>query len=183
MHRFPQVLRTWEGGSFKMWWGGLDSIHGWSFWVGGGGGGVKTLLKNTYEGVHLLVKLSAISLQACKFTKNKLLHAYFSRILARFWVICWDFPRNHFMEGGSRFNGGNSFLSWGGGRPIGRHQFCRGRGGFENDRRIGGLPPPMGNPASWFLLASAFCHRKSTIFAISRNTNIDCVLIRNLYFL
>ena len=51
---------------------------------GGGEGGVKTLLKNTYEGVHLLVKLSAISLQACKFTKNKLLHAYFSRILARF---------------------------------------------------------------------------------------------------
>ena len=47
---------------------------------GGGGGGVlKNLSKNTREGVHLLVKLSAISLQACKFTKNELLHTYFSR--------------------------------------------------------------------------------------------------------
>ena len=125
--------------------GGLDSIHGWSFWVGGGGG-VKTLLKNTYEGVHLLVKLSAISLQACKFTKNKLLHAYFLRILARFWVIYWDFPRNHFMEGGSRFNGGNSFLSWGG-RPIGGHQFCRGGG--EVSKTVVGLG---GSPPLWEIL-------------------------------
>ena len=39
-------------------------------------------LKNTCEGVHLLVKLPAVSLQACNFTKNELLHAYFSRILA-----------------------------------------------------------------------------------------------------
>ena len=46
-------------------------------------GGLKMLLKNTWEGVHLIVKLSAKSLQACKFTKNEL-HTYFSRILARF---------------------------------------------------------------------------------------------------
>ena len=42
------------------------------------------LSKNTYEGVHLLVKLPAISLQACKFTKIELLDTYFSKILARF---------------------------------------------------------------------------------------------------
>ena len=51
-------------------------------WVGGGRG--KMLLKNICEGIHMLVKLPAISLQACKFTKNELLHTYFSRILARF---------------------------------------------------------------------------------------------------
>ena len=42
------------------------------------------LSKNTCEGVHLIVKLPAISLQACKFTKNELIHTYFSRILAIF---------------------------------------------------------------------------------------------------
>ena len=42
------------------------------------------LLENTSEGVHLIVKLPAISLQAYKFTKNELLHTYFLRILARF---------------------------------------------------------------------------------------------------
>ena len=30
------------------------------------------LSKNAFEGVHLIVKLPAISLQACKFTKNEL---------------------------------------------------------------------------------------------------------------
>ena len=39
------------------------------------------LLKNTCERVYLLVKLLAISLQACKFTKNEILQIYFSRIL------------------------------------------------------------------------------------------------------
>ena len=37
-------------------------------------GGLKMLSKNTCEGVHLLVKLKATSLQVCKFTKNELLH-------------------------------------------------------------------------------------------------------------
>ena len=46
-------------------------------------GGLKMLLKNTCEGVYLILKLPAKSLQACKFTKNEL-HTYFSRILARF---------------------------------------------------------------------------------------------------
>ena len=40
------------------------------------GGGVKMLSKNTCEGIHLIVKLLAISLQACKFTKNEL-HTFF----------------------------------------------------------------------------------------------------------
>ena len=72
---FPQVLRTC-GDCAKIWWSWLESIHG------GACGRLKTLLKNTSQGVHLLVKLSAISLQVCKFTKNELLHIYFSRILA-----------------------------------------------------------------------------------------------------
>ena len=37
-----------------------------------------TPLKNTREGFHLLVKLPAISLQTCKFTKHELLHTYFN---------------------------------------------------------------------------------------------------------
>ena len=45
---------------------GLKSIHGGSR----GGGGLKMLLKNTCEGVHLIVKLPAISLQACTFTEH-----------------------------------------------------------------------------------------------------------------
>ena len=42
------------------------------------------LSKNPCEGVYLIAKLPATRLQACKFTKNELLHIYFSRILARF---------------------------------------------------------------------------------------------------
>ena len=47
-------------------------------------GGLKMVLKNTREGVHLSVKLPVISLQACKFTKNELLYTKFSMILGRF---------------------------------------------------------------------------------------------------
>ena len=47
-------------------------------------GELKMLSRNTCEGVRLIVKLPAISLKACKFTKNELLHTYFSRILTRF---------------------------------------------------------------------------------------------------
>ena len=77
--------RCWEHGGelFKIWWEGeLKSIHegsmrGWKcsrkcFW-------------NMMEFIwHLIVKLLAISLEACKFTKNELLHTSFWRILARF---------------------------------------------------------------------------------------------------
>ena len=73
---FSQVLQTW-GGSSKF-DGGLKPKHGGSM------GEFKILLKNTCKGVHLIVKLPAISLEASKFTKNELLHTYFSRILDRF---------------------------------------------------------------------------------------------------
>ena len=50
--------------------------------------------------VDLIIKLPAIGLQTCKFTKNELLDTYFSRIFARFWVIIYcAFSRNHSMEG------------------------------------------------------------------------------------
>ena len=65
-------------GSSKFDGGGL-SQH-----MGEACGGLKMLSKNTCEGVNLIVKLPAISLQACKFTENELLHTHFSRILARF---------------------------------------------------------------------------------------------------
>ena len=38
---------------------------------------LKMLSQNTCEGVHLIVKLPAKSLQACKFSKNDFLHTYF----------------------------------------------------------------------------------------------------------
>ena len=45
--------------------------------IGGTWGELKMLSKNTCEGVHLIVKLPAISLQASKFPKTELLHSYF----------------------------------------------------------------------------------------------------------
>ena len=63
----------------------FDGEEGLSQNMGGaGGGGLKTVLKGTCEGVHLLVKLPTISLETCKFTENELLHTGFSSILARF---------------------------------------------------------------------------------------------------
>ena len=78
---FPQMLRTW-GGALQNFMGGGGGEHESKH--GGCMGRLKTLLKNTCEGVHLFVKLLAVRLQACKFTKNELLHTYFSGILARF---------------------------------------------------------------------------------------------------
>ena len=57
---------------------GFESIHGVKE------GGLKVMLKNAFEEVHLLVNILGIRLQAHKFTKNDLLHTYFSRIVARF---------------------------------------------------------------------------------------------------
>ena len=73
------------------------------------------LSKNTCEGVHLIVKLPAISLQACKFTKNELIHTCFSKILGRLLVIIYcAFSRNHFMEGCFTFQSeGGCFLDGG----------------------------------------------------------------------
>ena len=69
MQGFPQVLGTWGGGGGwtlqnLMREGEFKSIHGRGAW-----GQLKMLSKNTCEGVHLIVKLPAISLQVCKFTK------------------------------------------------------------------------------------------------------------------
>ena len=57
--------------------GGFDG-EGLSQYMGRAwGGGLKMLSKNTCEGVHLIVKLQAISLQTCKFSKNELFHTHF----------------------------------------------------------------------------------------------------------
>ena len=97
---------------------------GWSSSKFGGGdlsqsmgrawGKLKMLSKNTREGVHLIVKLAAISLQASKFTKYELLHTYFSRILARFYVIIYcAFLGIISWKGVSCFNGAVLFFRWG----------------------------------------------------------------------
>ena len=52
-------------------------MGGLSQYMGEEHGGLRMLSKNTCEGVHLVVKLPAISLKACKFTKNELRHTYF----------------------------------------------------------------------------------------------------------
>ena len=78
MTGFPTGVENMGGGGSLKFDGELESVHG------GEHGGLKMVLKNTCEGVHLLVKLPARSLQACKFTKNDLLPTYFSRILDRF---------------------------------------------------------------------------------------------------
>ena len=100
--------RCWghRGWLLKIWWGAqLKSIHGGSM------GGLKMLSKNTCEGVHLIVKLPAISLQACKFTKNELLHTYFWRILARFYWLC--FFQESFHGRVLHVSMGGLFFRWG----------------------------------------------------------------------
>ena len=88
MHKdqgFPQVLQTWGAPQNLM---GCLSQN-----MGGAWGKLKMLLKNTCEGVHLIVKLPAINLQASKFTKNELPHTYFSRIFR--WVLPMPPPPNN----------------------------------------------------------------------------------------
>ena len=75
---FPQVFRTLTPQNLIGWGGELESKHGLAL------GEHKMMSKNTCEGVHFIKKLPAISLQASKFTKNELLHTFFSRILGRF---------------------------------------------------------------------------------------------------
>ena len=55
-----------RGGSSKF-DGGGEGGGGLSQYMGAGGR-IKMLSKNACEGVHLIVKLLAISLQACRFT-------------------------------------------------------------------------------------------------------------------
>ena len=68
-----------EGDTSKFDGGGLKPVH-----AGSVGGRLKMPSKNICEGVHLIVELPSIILQSCKFTKNKLLHTHFSRVLPRF---------------------------------------------------------------------------------------------------
>ena len=108
------------GGSSKFDGVGLKSKH----W-----GELKMLSKNTGEGVHLIKKLPAVSLQASKFTKNELLDTSFSRILARFLfivlflgIISWKSVSCFSREG---------FFQMGGGAPWGGISF--GGGGFRKN--------------------------------------------------
>ena len=122
--------------------GWLKSIH----W-GSMGGGLKIMLKNTCGGVHLIVKLPAISLPACKFTKNELLHSCFWRILARFYVIIYcAFSRNQFKEGyfmfqweGIVFQMGGFIFKLGGGVTHGEASVLMG--GSCKKLLDGGRPP------------------------------------------
>ena len=74
--------------------------------------GLKRLLKNTCHGVHIsLQAYKPISLQACKFVKNKLLHAYVLRIfLLNFKLLFIVFSRNHFLEEGFTFQEGRGVV-------------------------------------------------------------------------
>ena len=59
------MLRTWGGGGGSSKFDeGFKSIHRGSM------GGALNAVKKTCEEVHMIVKLPAISLQACKFNKN-----------------------------------------------------------------------------------------------------------------
>ena len=118
-----------------------------------GGGGLKMLSKNAGDGVHLIVKLPAIGLQACKFTKNELLHTYFSRIFKLLFIVL---SRNLFLEGGFIVQGGGGvfrcegfFFRWGGGTPWGSIGFD---GVFLNKiigwGEVPPVPPTMGNPVT-----------------------------------
>ena len=72
---------------------GLKSIHGGSM------RGLKMLSKYTCEGVHLIVMLPAICLQACKFTKNDLLHTFLKELsqILSYYLLC--FFQESFHEG------------------------------------------------------------------------------------
>ena len=144
---FPQNLM---GGG-----GGLKSKHEGSI------GELQMLSKNRY---HLILKLQ----QTSKFTKNKLLHTYFSRILARFPVIIYcAFSRNHFMEGCFMFQwgGGGLFFRWGasflsGGAPHGMASVLVGEFSKKIVRWRGGegVPPMPPSPLWETLLGGLVCN-------------------------
>ena len=97
---------------FKIWWrrggGGLSQYMGRSM------GGIKMLLKNTCDRVDLIVKSLTINLEACKFTKNELLHTYFQGFQLDFKLLFIVlFLGSILWKGVSRFNGGVCFSDWG----------------------------------------------------------------------
>ena len=118
--------------------------------MGGVWRGLKTLTNNTCEGVHLIVKLSTISLQAYKFTKYELLHTYFSSILATLLFIALFLGIisckgvSCFNRKGAVFQMGGVFIFKRGGMPHGGHRFWWG---FEKNRRMEGerfsMPTPL----------------------------------------
>ena len=79
------------------------------------------LSKNTCEGVHLIVKLLAISLQACKFTKMN----FFTHVFEGFWL---DFKLFFvlFLE----------IISWKGGCFMSQSRGVWGGGHCFSDRGI-----------------------------------------------
>ena len=117
--------------------GGLKSKHG------GAWGEFKIPSKNTSEGVHLIVKLPAISLQASKFTKNELLQQDFKLLF----IVA--FSGNHFM-GVSCFNGrvvfqmgGFIFILRGGVPHGGTSVLVCGGGVLKKIVRWGVAPSPL----------------------------------------
>ena len=92
------------------------------------------LSKNTCEGVHLIVKLPAISLQACKFTKMN----FFTHVFEGFWL---DFKLFFvlFLE----------IISWKGGYFMSQSQGVWGGGHCFSDRGISFLCGGGGAGAPW----------------------------------
>ena len=113
------LLGTWFPAGVENIGGALQNLMGGlSQYVGGACEGLKILSKNTCEGIHLIVKLPAISLQACKFTKINFITHIFQGFLLDFklffivlflGIISW--------KGASLFSGGGGgglFFRWGG---------------------------------------------------------------------
>ena len=77
MTGFPTGVANTEGlRPPPLGWGGWQVKGGGSSKFDGGGGAwgeLKMLSKNTSEGVHLIVKLPPMTLQASEFTKNELI--------------------------------------------------------------------------------------------------------------
>ena len=134
------------------------------------------LSKNTCEGVNLIVKLPAISLQACKFTKNELFHAHFSRILASYYLL--PFFQESFHERvlyvslrGVVFQMGWGFIFKQGVCPIGGHRFGWG-GDFRKKSQDGGGGGATTYPPLWETLGSYLHGRPFGNFTFSNLTNI-----------
>ena len=157
---------TW--GSSKFDGTGLKSIHG-AAWEGR----LKMLLKNTCEGVYLIVKLPAISLQACKFTKMN----FFTHILQGFLldfkllfivlfleIISWKGASFFSGEWGCFSDGGGGFIFKWEVHPMGGTSVLMGEV-FKKNCRIGGQPPHThshyGKPCNYFGLKFLGPHKKN----------------------
>ena len=125
----------------------------------------------------MIVKLPVIILQACKFTKNELLHTHFSRILARFKLLFIVlFLGIMSWKDASRFNGGRGlFLRWGASFLSGGCAPWAGigfdGGGVQKNWR--GPPPPPSPPClshygkPCIKGSCGFIERSSTLYVIT----------------